>query len=114
MNLVWSDEFDGSQLDPELWFFEEGDGSQYGIPGWGNDELQWDETEMRWYVDDALYAMQNSWSSTSAPFPAPFDQPFYLLLNVAVGGNWPGSPDAGTVFPVTMEVDYVRVYSGNP
>jgi len=114
LNLVWSDEFDGSQLDPELWFFEEGDGSQYGIPGWGNDELQWDETEMRWYVDDALYAMQNSWSSTSAPFPAPFDQPFYLLLNVAVGGNWPGSPDAGTVFPVTMEVDYVRVYSGNP
>jgi hypothetical protein len=36
------------------------------------------------------------------------------LLNVAVGGNFPGPPNAGTVFPVTMDVDYVRVYSGNP
>ena len=39
--LVWSDEFDGAQLDPEVWFFEEGDGSQYDIPGWGNGELQY-------------------------------------------------------------------------
>ncbi|MDH3952563.1 MAG: hypothetical protein OEV03_00020 [Gammaproteobacteria bacterium] len=39
--LVWSDEFDAAQLDPEVWFFENGDGSQYGIPGWGNNELQW-------------------------------------------------------------------------
>ena len=244
LNLVWSDEFDGVQLDPELWFFETGDGSQYGIPGWGNNELQWylpdsaalsdgilqiivreesqngkdyssarintrdrfafrygriearmrlpggqglwpafwlfpqddtygtwaasgeidvmeavnlgaaggnivhgtihhggewpnnlstgnqylvptdattdfhvyalewDETEMRWFVDDVLYAMQNLWSTPSAAFPAPFDQPFYILLNVAVGGNFPGSPDTTSRFPVTMEVDYVRVYSG--
>jgi len=246
LTLVWSDEFDAAQLDPESWFFEAGDGSQYGIPGWGNNELQWylpdsaqlengnlvitarnevsngknytsarlitrdrfafrygriearmklpggqgiwpafwmlpqddvygtwaasgeidvmeavnlgasggntvhgtlhyggewpnnvssgssyvvatdataefhiyafewDATEMRWYVDDVLFAMQNSWSSTAAPFPAPFDERFYVLLNVAVGGNWPGAPDAATVFPVTMEVDYVRVYSGEP
>lgn len=246
LNLVWSDEFDGTQLDPEVWFFESGDGSQYGIPGWGNNELEWylpdsaelnnglltitarresqsgknytsarintrdrfafrygriearirlpagqglwpafwllpqddtygswaasgeidvmeavnpaasggntvygtlhyggewpandssgsqyqvstdittefhdyalewDENEMRWYVDGVLYAMQNSWYSSSAAFPAPFDQPFYILLNVAVGGNFPGSPTASTVFPVTMEVDYVRVYSGDP
>jgi beta-glucanase (GH16 family) len=246
LNLTWSDEFDGAQLDPEKWFFESGDGSQYGIPGWGNNELQWylpdsaaltggtliitarqesqngkeyssaristvdrfafrygriearirlpsgqglwpafwllpqdnsygswaasgeidvmeavnlgasggnavhgtihyggewpnnvssgnsylvptdattdfhvyalewDETEMRWYADDILYAMQNSWSTSSASFPAPFDQPFYILLNVAVGGDWPGAPDAATIFPVTMEVDYVRVYSGDP
>ena len=246
LTLVWSDEFDAAQLDPESWFFEEADGSQYGIPGWGNNELQWylpdsaqlengnlvitarnevsngknytsarintrdrfalrygriearmklpggqgiwpafwmlpqddvygtwaasgeidvmeavnlgasggntvhgtlhyggewpnnassgssyvvatdataefhiyafewDATEMRWYVDDVLFAMQNSWSSTAAPFPAPFDERFYILLNVAVGGNWPGAPDAATVFPVTMEVDYVRVYSGEP
>ena len=244
--LVWSDEFDAAQLDPETWFFESGDGSQYGIPGWGNDELQWylpdnakvengnlvvsaraesqggrsftsarihtrdrfafrygrvearmklpggqglwpavwllpqeasygtwaasgeidimegvnlgaaggntiygtihygaespndqssaeqylvptdttaefhvyaiewDPTELRWYVDDTLYAVQNSWSTTTAPFPAPFDQPFYILFNVAVGGNFPGPPDSGTVFPVSMEVDYVRVYSGEP
>ena len=246
LTLVWSDEFEDTQLDPEAWHFESGDGSQYGIPGWGNNELQWyepdsaelanglllitardelqgglnytsarintrdrfafrygriearirlpggqglwpafwllpqddvyggwaasgeidvmeavnlgaaggntvfgtihyggewpnnvftgneyivptdttaefhtyalewDEAELRWYVDDVLYAMQNSWSTTAAPFPAPFDQPFYILLNVAVGGNFPGPPNAGTAFPVTMEVDYVRVYSGDP
>lgn len=248
LTLVWSDEFEGSQLDPEMWFFETGDGSQYGIPRWGNNELQWylpdsaqlsggvltitadrktygtfeyssarintqdrfafrygrvearmklppgqgiwpafwllsqdspygewaatgeidimeavnldgsggneilgtlhyggfgslgqnvftgnaytpstdvteqfhvyavewDETEIRWYVDDTMYAMQNSWSSTQAPFPAPFDQPFYIIFNVAVGGNLPGSPTDDTAFPVTMEVDWVRVYSGEP
>ena len=246
LNLVWSDEFDDAQLDPEVWFFESGDGSQYGIPGWGNNELQWylpdnaelangllilsaraesqsgknftsaristrdrfafrygriearirlpggqglwpalwmmpqddtyggwaasgeidvleavnlggaggnsvhgtiqygaewpnnvssgndhlvatdataefhdyalewDETEIRWYADDVLFGMQNGWSTTAANFPAPFDQPFHILLNVAVGGDWPGPPDSNTVFPVAMEVDYVRVYSGSP
>ena len=43
-----------------------------------------------------------------------FDHPFFLLLNVAVGGSWPGNPDASTVFPQTMLVDYVRVYQRNP
>jgi beta-glucanase (GH16 family) len=246
LTLVWSDEFDGAALDPESWFFETGDGSEYGIPGWGNNELQyylpdnaqlggglltitareqsigafrytsarintrdriairygriearmrlpggqgiwpafwmlaqdspygtwaasgeidimeainlggtggnlvygtihyggefpgnlssgasyqvpanaqeefhtyaieWDSDEIRWYVDDQLYAMQNNWSSTGGAFPAPFDQPFYIIFNVAVGGNWPGSPDANTEFPVTMEVDWVRVYAGEP
>ncbi len=246
LSLVWSDEFDDAQLDPEVWFFESGDGSQYGIPDWGNNELQWylpdnaglenglltitaraesrsgknftsgristqdrfafrygriearirlpggqglwpalwlmpqddiyggwaasgeidvleavnlgdaggntvhgtlqygaewpnnvysgndhlvatdataefhdyalewDETEIRWYADGVLYGMQNNWSTTAADFPAPFDQPFHILLNVAVGGHWPGPPDSNTVFPVAMEVDYVRVYSGSP
>jgi beta-glucanase (GH16 family) len=39
-----------------------------------------------------------------------YDHPFYLLLNLAVGGNWPGNPDATTSFPQMMVVDYVRVY----
>jgi beta-glucanase (GH16 family) len=246
--LVWSDEFDAGQLDPEVWFFESGDGSQYGIPGWGNNELQWylpdsaelrdgmlvitarqeavggknytsarintrdrfafrygriearmrlpagqgiwpafwmlpqddvygtwaasgeidaveavnlggsggntvfgtihyggefpanqsssnefmvpadattefhtyalewdaDVPGMRWYVDGDLYSTQNSWSTTGGPYPAPFDENFYVLLNVAVGGNFPGPPNASTAFPVSMEVDYVRVYSGTP
>lgn len=244
LTLVWSDEFNADKLDPRTWFFESGDGSQYGIPGWGNNELQWylpdgallrdgrlvitarressngksytsarintrdrfafrygriearirlpagqglwpafwlmpqqdsyggwaasgeidilearnlggtggnsifgglvyggpwpnqvgsgenylvstnvttefsvyalewDPTEIRWYVDGTLFAVRNSWSSTGGAFPAPFDKPFYVLFNVAVGGNYPGSPTAATVFPVTMEVDYVRVYSG--
>ncbi|MEN7341350.1 MAG: glycoside hydrolase family 16 protein [Pseudomonadota bacterium] len=246
LRLVFSDEFDGASLDTSVWFFEEGDGSQYGIPGWGNNELQyylpdsaqlengvlkitarqedvgafrytsarintrdrfatrygriearmklpggqgmwpafwmlaqnspyggwaasgeidimeavnlggrggnrvlgtihyggefpaneftgdsyvvptdvqtefhvysveWDATEIRWYVDDTLYLTQNNWSSTGGAFPAPFDQDFYLIFNVAVGGNLPGAPDSTTVFPATMEVDWVRVYSGEP
>jgi beta-glucanase (GH16 family) len=245
MTLVWSDEFNDTQLDPEVWYFETGDGSQYGIPGWGNNELEWylpnnveldngvlrmtarreasngysytsarintrdrfafkygriearmklpggqglwpafwllpqdnvygtwaasgeidvmeavnlvgsggntvhgtlhygaqwpnntfsgsgynvpadatdtfhtyalewDETEMRWYVNDVLYLMQNSWSTTGAAFPAPFNETFHILLNVAVGGNWPGAPNSDTTFPVSLEVDYVRVYSGS-
>ena len=245
LTLVWSDEFDGAQLDPETWFFATGDGTEKGLPGgWGNNELQyylpdsaqiadgvlsitarretveglnytsarintedrfafkygrieasiklpagkglwpafwmlpqdtpygtwaasgeidvveavnldgsgsdeifgtihfggefpantsagttyvpsaditnefhtyaveWDEFEIRWYFDDMLYGMQNAWSSTAAPYPAPFDQPFHILLNLAVGGNFPGSPDGSTVLPATMEVDWVRVYSG--
>lgn len=244
MSLVWSDEFDGARLDPATWFFETGDGSQYSIPGWGNDELQWylpdsatiengnliitarrqrqgnfqytsarintrdrfafrygriearirlpagqglwpafwllpqenayggwaasgeidimeavnlgavggntvhgtihyggawpdnrssgnrhvvensvteefhvyalewDERELRWYVDDTLYATQTNWFTSGADFPAPFDRTFYIVLNVAVGGRFPGPPDSTTEFPATMEVDYVRVYSG--
>lgn len=246
MSLVWNDEFDGARLDPASWFFETGDGSQYSIPGWGNDELQWylpdsasiengsllitarrqqqgdfqytsarintrdrfafrygriearirlpagqgiwpafwlmpqesayggwaasgeidimeavnlggsgdntvhgtihyggvspnnrysgsehavqgsvtdefhiyavewDEREIRWYVDDVNYATQSNWHTSAAAFPAPFDQPFHILLNVAVGGGFPGPPDLTTRFPATMEVDYVRVYSGEP
>ena len=76
--------------------------------------VEWDATEIRWYVDDVMYAMRNNWNSTGGPFPAPFDVPFYIIFNIAVGGNLPGSPDANTVFPVTMEVDWVRVYSGEP
>ena len=246
MSLVWNDEFDGARLDPATWFFETGDGSQYSIPGWGNDELQWylpdnasiengillitarrqqqgdfqytsarintrdrfafrygriearirlpagqgiwpafwlmpqenayggwaasgeidimeavnpgagggntvhgtihyggaspgnrssgseytvpgsvtdgfhhyavewDQQEIRWHVDDVHYATEDNWFSAAADFPAPFDRPFHILLNVAVGGGFPGPPDSTTRFPATMEVDYVRVYSGEP
>ena len=245
MSLVWSEEFNETQLDPEVWFFESGNGSQYGLTDWGNNELQWylednakidngvliitakqessnsknytaarlhtrdrvvvrygriearmklpagqgmwpafwllpqsnaygtwassgeidvmeavnlgvndvykthgtlhyggewpnnvftgmekdvsidntldfheyalewDVSEMRWYVDGVLFASQNNWFTTQAPFPAPFDETFYILLNLAVGGDWPGSPDSSTIFPQTLEVDYLRVYEGN-
>lgn len=74
--------------------------------------LEWDTTTIRWYVDDKLYSTktQDVWDTYAAPGPAPFDQRFYLILNVAVGGNWPGNPDATTVFPQRMWVDYVRVF----
>jgi beta-glucanase (GH16 family) len=264
LTLVWSDEFDGATLDPEVWFYESGDGTQYGIPfpSWGNNELQyylpdnvqlangalqvtarresaegfnftsgrvmtrdrfafkygrieasiklpsgqglwpafwmlpqddepdaapgkgiygvyaqsgeidiveainldanptpsgrgggneifstihfggdssvnqnlrsetlytpsfdvtadfhtyafeWDEFEMRWYADGTLYKVENSWSSAGGAYPAPFDEPFYVLFNLAVGGSFPGSPDGSTPSPATMEVDWIRVYSG--
>ncbi|RMF58681.1 MAG: glycoside hydrolase family 16 protein [Calditrichaeota bacterium] len=72
--------------------------------------LEWDTTEFRWYVDGTLYQIQTEWYTTNAPYPAPFDQRFHMILNVAVGGNWPGNPDSTTLFPQTMEVEYVRVY----
>ncbi|HCL00157.1 MAG TPA: glucan endo-1,3-beta-D-glucosidase [Candidatus Marinimicrobia bacterium] len=72
--------------------------------------LEWSATEMRWFVDDSLYQVQTEWYSQGNDYPAPFNQRFHLLLNVAVGGNWPGNPDNTTSFPQRMEVDYVRVY----
>ena len=72
--------------------------------------IEWEENEIRWYVDGKLYSTQSSWYSSNAPYPAPFNQRFHIILNVAVGGNWPGNPDSTTTFPQTMLVDYVRVY----
>lgn len=74
---------------------------------------EWEEGEIRWYVNNILYQTLTSedWFTTGSDNPAaPFDHPFHMILNVAVGGNLPGSPDATTQFPQTMEVDYVRVY----
>lgn len=75
--------------------------------------VEWEPTEIRWYIDNILFHSETEWFTTGrkdAQYPAPFDQEFYLLLNVAVGGYWPGSPDETSVFPQTMYVDYVRVY----
>ncbi len=72
--------------------------------------IEWEEREFRWYVDGKHVQTQTAWQTDGAPYPAPFDQRFHLLLNVAVGGRWPGNPDASTVLPQRMEVDYVRVY----
>lgn len=72
--------------------------------------LEWHESRMDWYVDGALYYTAMEWNTNGYDFPAPFDQRFHLLLNVAVGGNWPGNPDNTTVFPQHMVVDYVRVF----
>ncbi|MGW8314325.1 MAG: family 16 glycosylhydrolase [Bacteroidales bacterium] len=73
--------------------------------------LEWEEGEMRWYVDGNLYQTQSGgWYSTAAPFPAPFNREFHLLVNLAVGGNWPGDPEASTQFPQELTLDYIRVY----
>jgi len=70
---------------------------------------EWEPQAIRFYVDDKLYATR-----TPADLPSGtkwvYDHPFFLILNVAVGGNLPGDPDVHTKFPQTMLVDYVRVY----
>lgn len=74
--------------------------------------IEWEPGEIRWYIDDLLYSKKTDadWFVPNEPDPAPFNNDFYLLLNIAVGGNWPGSPDASTQFPQKMYVDYVRVF----
>lgn len=72
--------------------------------------LEWEPEEIRWYLDGEQIQSQSRWHSSGGPYPAPFDQRFHLLLNVAVGGDWPGPPDESTRFPQQMVVDYVRVY----
>lgn len=68
----------------------------------------WSPGVIDFFVDGNLYFRVTQ--NMLAPFHWPFDQDFHLLLNVAVGGNWPGNPDDTTVFPQEMVVDYVRVY----
>jgi beta-glucanase (GH16 family) len=71
--------------------------------------VEWAPGEIRWFVDGRPY-----FTTTPASLPEGakwvYDHPFFLLLNVAVGGGWPGDPDGSSVFPQQMLVDYVRVY----
>lgn len=69
--------------------------------------IEWDPAEIRWYVDEEPY-----FRVTPADLPGEwvYDHPFFIIINLAVGGNWPGYPDETTTFPQTLRVDYVRVY----
>ncbi|HVO62167.1 MAG TPA: glycoside hydrolase family 16 protein [Terriglobales bacterium] len=71
--------------------------------------VEWEPRAIRFYMDDHLYVTRTP-SSIPHGRKWVFKRPFFLLLNVAVGGDWPGSPDTTTTFPQTMLVDYVRVY----
>ncbi len=93
--ITKSYEVENSRLDTEFHI--------YGIE-WGPDYINY-------YVDDVLYNQITPEDVTGAWVFN--DNPFYILLNVAVGGSFSGNPNANTVFPQTMYVDYVRVYSHN-
>ena len=71
--------------------------------------VEWEPNVIREYVDGNLFQ-----TTTRKDLPADsswvFDHPFFMVLNVAVGGDWPGSPDSTTVFPQKMYIDYIRVY----
>jgi len=97
------------------------------VADWHVYAVEWEPGELRWSLDGVVWARQDFWWSTGKvdadgqgleaaqdsdlhPWPAPFDQPFYIVMNVAVGGDFPGVPNAATQFPADLQVNYVRVY----
>ncbi len=68
--------------------------------------IVWDRNQIQWYLDYELFKTFDRTGSETYPFNAPF----FFILNVAVGGNWPGDPDQTTVFPQEMVIDYIRVF----
>lgn len=78
--------------------------------------MEWEPGKISFYVDGKLTKSESKWYTSTdgvgtITYPAPFDQEFYVILNVAVGGSWPGNPDATTDFSkAKMLVDYVKVY----
>jgi beta-glucanase (GH16 family) len=78
--------------------------------------LDWSTNAILFYVDGHLYQSQSIWSSSVGAYPAPFNQPFFIIMNIAVGGQYLGNPsqsdiNTNTVFPGEMQVDYVRLMS---
>jgi len=73
--------------------------------------IEWEEDEIRWYMDDELY---HKVTPNTVPGEWVYNHEFYILLNLAVGGEWPGYPGRDTEFPARFEVDYVRVYAAAP
>lgn len=88
-------------------------GTNYVLPGASFDQefhvfsLIWEENSIKILIDDTQFFAATKANVTAA---YPFNNPFFFIFNIAVGGNWPGAPDANTVFPQRMVVDYVRVF----
>jgi beta-glucanase (GH16 family) len=70
--------------------------------------IEWDKDQVRWFFDGEPYHTVTRADVGNKDWV--FDQPFFILLNLAVGGQWPGNPDAQTAFPAQLKVDYVRVF----
>ena len=74
--------------------------------------VEWTPDDLKFFIDDHLITHR-----TPADLPPGthwvFDHPFFIILNLATGGDWPGDPDKTTTFPQQMVVDYVRVYKSN-
>ena len=86
----------------------------YTLPsGIFNDEfhvfsLEWSLDQIKWYIDGNLFSTVNRADLGAMNYP--FNEEFFFIINLAVGGNWPGNPDANTDFPQFLIVDYVRWY----
>lgn len=80
---------------------------------------EWEPGKIKWYVDGILFHEESDWYSTTedqgtVTYPAPFDQPFYMILNLAVGGSWVTNPDENTDFEnAAYVIDYVKAYQKN-
>ncbi|GAB3569831.1 hypothetical protein GCM10027445_22250 [Amycolatopsis endophytica] len=89
----------------------EGIGAYYNGPNFSDDfhtyAVDWAPDRISWYVDGALYQTRTPADLGGDRWV--FDHPFYLIVNLAVGGYWPGDPDGSTQFPQQLVVDYVRV-----
>ena len=92
-------------------------GADYNLPS-GNFSQQfhvfsliWKKDQMQWLIDDQLYCTVNATDVGATNYP--FNAEQFFIFNVAVGGNWPGSPDSSTAFPQRMFVDYVRIFQEN-
>ncbi len=75
--------------------------------------LIWTDDSFTWLVDEKVIAKTNQWFSKrneEYPYPAPFNQEFYLIINLAVGGNFSGYPNKTTKFPVSFIIDSIKVY----
>jgi hypothetical protein len=77
--------------------------------------LDWTTNALLFYVDGHLFETQTGWGNADGPYPFPFNQPFFLIMNLAVGGNYVGNPsvsniESQTTFPSQVLVDYVRIY----
>ncbi|WP_226582703.1 carbohydrate binding domain-containing protein [Halobacillus litoralis] len=110
--IHFGEEYPDNTYKAKDYHFPEGE----DFTGYHTYSVEWEPGEIRWYVDGKLYQTINEWFSQGKnqgdkyAYPAPFDQEFYLILNLAVGGWYGGNPDETTEFPGEMEVDYVRVY----
>lgn len=95
----------------EYWFPADVDITDFNLYS-----VEWEPEEIRWYVNDEIYQRITSWYSTDPitdeqyHYPAPFDQEFYLIFDLSIGGHYGGDPDQTTEFPGQMVVDYVKVY----
>lgn len=82
--------------------------------GYHDFAMEWPPGEIRWCVDGELYQIQQNWYSTDATgayaYPAPFDQEFYLMLYLAVGGYFPGDPIPSDWSSTEFAIDYARIY----
>ncbi len=99
----WGNSGEGSQFQGSSFSLSQDFADQYHVF-----TLLWKNNSMQWHVDETLF--HTITTDNTQGFNYPFNNEFFFIMNVAIGGNWPGEPDETTVFPQTMEVDYIRVF----